>query len=89
MVVNITDVKGKDDHSCLLSNTDYSILSKPSVVYYKMALAVDAIVLDKELAEQKNLMKLTDCPADTVAKIVAGAKISDELTAKYLKYLLD
>ena len=89
LVVNFTDENNfPKDQSCCLSTADYSVLSKPSAIAYKRAKDYDALTLDAQLESAEFLVRRhPDCPAEIVAKIVAGARISDFLAPKFLKYL--
>lgn len=87
LVVNLTDEEHNRDWTCRLAISDYCALTKPSVIFYRKAEEWSADKIDSELSSQERLKRLPDCPLNVVARIVAGAKVSEEFKRKLLIYL--
>lgn len=87
LAVNITDVGNCPDSPCKVNVGDHPCIKKPSAIYYKKAREFDAVKIDQELSSGKNAKKLSPCSPQLLARIVRGAKVADDLTAKLLDYL--
>jgi len=86
LVVNFTDEKHNSDKSCCANNSNYCELTKPSVIFYKMAREYTALAVDVQLQTQEHVRRLADCPPELLLKIIEGAKISDEFKPRFLDY---
>ncbi|MEI7730759.1 MAG: hypothetical protein WCO56_14390 [Verrucomicrobiota bacterium] len=87
LAVNITDAEKCSDRSCLIGVAEHPIVTKPSAVFYKKAREFDAKKLEKELDKGLNVRRLEKCEQRLLERIIQGALKSDDLTAKFLRYV--
>jgi hypothetical protein len=86
LALNVTDEKHCPDSPCKLNEGDQAEIKKPSVVFYKKAREFPAQELDKQIQSGERIRKLTDCPQETLKRMVDGAFKATDLTLKFLNY---
>jgi len=86
LAANITDYAHCPDSPCVLETGDHPAITKRSVVYYRKAREFEAARIDLLITGGVQVRKLTDCRPEVLARIIAGAKVADDLTRRFLEY---
>jgi hypothetical protein len=73
---------------CHFNVGEHPTITKQSCVFYKKARTFDAINVDAQLADGQYVRQLPDYPLPLVNRIIEGAKMADDLTLKFLDYLV-
>ena len=87
LAINITDGRHCPDSPCVIEIGEHPIVTKQSVAYYRKAREFDAAKIDAFLTAGVQLRRLPDCSPILLARIIAGAKVADDLTFRFLQYL--
>jgi hypothetical protein len=86
LAVNITDVSGFNNPTCVLGIGDHPIVTKPSAVYYKIAQEFIVTKLEKNLKKYCTVHKDL-CSNEVLARIIEGALIDEDFTPRLREYL--
>jgi hypothetical protein len=79
LIVNLTDSKTHDDHSCLLDSSDHpGVITKPSCVAYRFANVTSVSALEQAVASKLLYIK-PPVSQQVLRKILNGAQWTDEL----------
>lgn len=87
LCVSVTDEEKCPDSPCKIGVGEHLSITKPSAVSYRHAREFGAYAIDQEIASGINVDSWPNCSTELVEKIVAGANIADDLTARFLDYL--
>jgi hypothetical protein len=87
LCVNITDGMNCPDSPCHLSIGEHSCITKPSAIVYRRAREFSAEIIAAEKNNPRDLEFFDDASPAMLSRIIAGAKIADDLTARLLDYL--
>ena len=87
LAVNITDFAHCPDSPCVFEAGSHPIIYKKSSAYYRKAREFDADKIDQLLKDGQHVRRLTDFTPELLSRLVAGAKSSNDLTFRFLKYL--
>jgi hypothetical protein len=87
LAINITDASHSPDSPCKIAPGEHPRIYKDSVAYYRKAREFEAARIDELLKNPQMLRQLEDCSPELLNRIIAGARVADDLTFRFLDYL--
>jgi hypothetical protein len=86
LVVNLTDAQNWQDTACVVQPGEHPFVTKPSAIAYRKAMAVSPETILEHI-KRGTFARSDDMPAQVLQRTIDGAKASDDLPQKFLKYL--